>query len=289
MTMIDPGMATAAAEPPSAHDVVATSRAGDIALRVLIAVAPPLVFGVVFVALWEGAVKVFDWRPYFLPPPSRVWSEFTGNLGLIREATWVSGGNALIGLLVGAALGIAVSFLLMRFQVLHSLVTPLAIALNAVPIVVLVAVFNGMFATTSPMPRRLMVTLIVYFVILINVAKGLRQVQAVHVELLRSYAASPTQVLVKARIPNAVSYFFTALKIAAPLAVITAFVAEYFGGTQNGLGSRIVSNISSSRNATALAYVVGACLLGLAFYLAAVALEAIITRQRGRGPGGGTP
>ena len=41
----------------------------------------------------------------------------------------------------------------------------------------------------------------------------------------------------KARVPNALPYLFTALKIAAPTSVITAFVAEYFGGRQNGLGS----------------------------------------------------
>ena len=81
-----------------------------------------------------------------------------------------------------------------RFDVLNDMVNPLAIALNAVPIVVLVSVFNNQFATTSEVPRRLMVTLIVYFVVLVNVAKGLRQVQTTHLELLRSYAASPIDV-----------------------------------------------------------------------------------------------
>ena len=90
-----------------------------------------------------------------------------------------------------------------------------------------------------------MVTLVVYFVVLVNVAKGLREVQPTHLELLRSYAASPLAVIRKARIPNAVPYLFTALRIAAPAAVITAFVAEYFGGQQNGLGYRITANSPS--------------------------------------------
>jgi NitT/TauT family transport system permease protein len=59
--------------------------------------------------------------------------------------------------------------------------------------------------------------------------------------------------------------------------VITAFVSEYFGGLQNGLGSRIVSNIALSNNAEAWAYVLGACLLGLAFFLTAAALERVAT------------
>jgi len=166
------------------------------------------------------------------------------------------------------------------------MLSPLAIAVNAVPIVVLVSIFNNMFTSTSEVPRRLMVTLIVYFVVLINVAKGLRQVQPTHVELLRSYAASPRAVIAKVRVPNAVPYLFTALKIAAPGAVITAFVAEYFGGPQNGLGYRITSNLSNSKNAVAWAYVFGAVIVGLAFYLISIALENLIQHIRGTAPQG---
>ena len=238
---------------------------------------PPLVFGLGFLLLWEAAVKVFDLKPYFLPPPSAIWQEFRENASLVWEAARVSGGNALVGLLLGTALGIAMSFLLGRFRLLNDLLTPLAIALNAVPIFVLVAVFNNMFSITSEVPRRLMVTLVVYFIVLVSVTRGLREVGSIQLELMRSYAASEAAILRKVRVPNAVPYLFTALKIAAPASVITAFVSEYFGGSQNGLGSRIVSNIAISANAAAWAYVLGACLLGLLFYLVAVALERAAT------------
>lgn len=248
---------------------------------------PPLVFGVGFLTFWELLVIGFDLKPYFLPAPSAIWSEFVGNLSLIWGATKVTGANALVGLIAGTVFGIAMSLVLMRFRLLDDMITPLAVALNAVPIFVLVAVLNNMFSLTSEVPRRLMVTLVVYFIVLVNVAKGLRQVNPTHLELLRSYAASPTQILRKARIPNAVAYLFTALKIAAPNAVITAFVAEYFGGSQNGLGTRIVSNIAASRNAVAWAYVLAACLLGLVFYLVSIAMESTTTHTRGASPGGG--
>jgi NitT/TauT family transport system permease protein len=238
---------------------------------------PPIVFGVAFVALWELAVKAFDLKPYFLPPPSAIWLQFRENLSLIWEAASVSGLNALVGLLVGTAIGIALAFVLGRYRVLNELVTPLAIALNAIPIFVLVAVFNNMFSITSEVPRRLMVSLVVQFIVLVNVARGLTEVDRTQLELMRSYAASEVAVLRKLRVPNAVPYLFTALKIAAPASVITAFVSEYFGGSQNGLGSRIVGNIAISANAAAWAYVLGACLLGLAFYVVAVALERVAT------------
>ena len=238
---------------------------------------PPVVFGLAFLALWELAVEVFDFQPYFLPTPTSIWQQFTEHTALVWDATKVSGLNALIGLLVGTGLGVAMSFLLVRFRLLDDLATPLAIALNAVPIFVLVAVFNNMFSITSEVPRRLMVTLVVYFIVLVNVARGLREVGPTQLELMRSYAASEVAILRKVRVPNAVPYLFTALKIAAPAAVIMAFVSEYFGGSQNGLGSRIVANIAISKNAAAWAYVLGACLMGLTFYLVAVGLERIAT------------
>ena len=243
---------------------------------------PPLVFGVGFLAAWELVVKGFDLKPYFLAPPSKIWEMFTTNFDLIWGATKVSGTNALVGLLVGTAFGVVMSLVLSRYKVLNELVTPLAIALNAIPIFVLVAVLNNMFSITSEVPRRLMVTLVVYFIVLVNVARGLTQVSSTHVELMRSYAASEFSILRKVRVPNAVPYLFTSLKIAAPASVITAFVSEYFGGSQNGLGSRIASNIANSKNAVAWAYVLGACLLGLVFYMISSLLEGVAT------PGGGS-
>ena len=246
-------------------------------LSISLAALPPLVFGLLFIFAWEMAVKGFDLKPYFLAPPSAIWEMFVKNFGLIWGATKVSGSNALTGLIVGSVLGALMSLLLSRYRVLNELVTPLAVALNAVPIFVLVAVLNNMFSITSEIPRRIMVTLVVYFIVLVNVAKGLTQVSPTHVELMKSYAANDFQILRRVRIPNAIPYLFTGLRIAAPASVITAFVSEYFGGSQNGLGSRITGNIAISKNAVAWAYVLAACLLGLVFYLVSSLLEGAAT------------
>ncbi len=80
---------------------------------------PPVVFGLAFVALWEVAVKAFDLKPYFLPAPTSIWDQFRGNTGLIWGAASVSGGNALIGLVAGTVLGVALSFVLARFRILN--------------------------------------------------------------------------------------------------------------------------------------------------------------------------
>ena len=252
-------------------------------------VVPPLIVGGLFIGVWEVVVRLFDIQPFLLPSPSAIWSALRDSWPDVWDAMLVTGQNAFVGLVLGIVVGVALSFVLMRFRVANELVTPLAIALNAIPIIVIVPVLNNMFASTTEVPRRIMVTMIVSFIVLVNVAKGLRQVSATHIELMQSYAASPSAILVKTRIPNAVPYLFTAVKIAAPVAVINAFVAEYFGGSQNGLGYGITSNAASSRTAASWAYVVGACAVGLAFYLVAVAVERFASPSRHAAPTSRSP
>jgi NitT/TauT family transport system permease protein len=141
-----------------------------------------------------------------------------------------------------------------------------------------------MFATTSSIPRRLVVGIVVFFPVFINTWRGLREVSPVHRELMESYAAGGWALARKVRLPGALPFFFTGLRQASSLAVIAAVVSEYFGGLQNGLGSRITSAASVTAYAQAWAYVVGACALGLVFYLAALVLERLAMPWRTRRP-----
>jgi NitT/TauT family transport system permease protein len=118
--------------------------------------------------------------------------------------------------------------------------------------------------------------------VFLNVSKGLTQSDPTQLELMRSYGASPSTIIRKVRIPNSLAYLFVALRQAAPLAVVTAFVSEYFGGTQNGLGARITQSIASSRDAAGWAYVLAACILGLIFFGAAAAIERAAAPWRSR-------
>ncbi len=242
--------------------------------RLVRALGPPILFGALFLAAWELFVVARDIKAYLLPKPSAIWGQFHDNIGQIWKVARVTGLNALVGLLVGLALGLVMALLASRFSLLGELIAPLSVAAAAMPIIVLVAIFNNLFSITSEVPRRLMVAVVVFFIVFINVAKGLRQASATQLELMDSYGAADLQIIRKLRIPNGLSFLVTALRQAAPLAVVTAFVSEYFGGPQNGLGSRIAQAISSSRDTTGWAYVLAACLLGLTFF----ALSALVER-----------
>lgn len=243
-------------------------------------VLTPVVVGVLFLLGWQLLVVANDIKPYLLPKPTAIWQQLDRNFADIVGTATVTGTNALVGLVVGAVLGILAALVASRFRVVDSLLVPLAAAVNAMPIIALAPIFNTMFSTTSPVPRRLVVTLVVFFPLFVNALRGLRQVAPIHRELLDSYAAGGWAFARTVRIPGALPFVFTGLRLAASLAVIAAVVAEYFGGRQNGLGTRITSAAANTAYPRAWAYVAAACALGLLFYLVATVLERIATPWR---------
>jgi NitT/TauT family transport system permease protein len=236
-------------------------------------ILPAMLVGISLLALWELFVVWRDIKPYLLPKPSAIWDQISLQRGELWKGARHSGLNALVGLLAGTLLGTAMALAASRLRVLREMVTPLAAAINAMPIIALTPMFNNLFSTTSTIPRRLTVTIVVFFPIFVNVLRGLTEHNPTQDELMRSFAASGRDVLLKVRLPNALPFLFTGLRVAAALCVIAAVVAEYFGGLQNGLGSRITSAAANSAYGRAWAYVAAACVLGLVFYLAAILAE----------------
>jgi NitT/TauT family transport system permease protein len=243
------------------------------ARRVLSALWPPLLFGVAFLGLWEWYVDARDVKPFVLPKPSAIWEQLHQNSDVILQATWATAQNALVGLAVGLVFGLLAAVLASRIRTLDEMLTPLTAAVAAIPIVALTPIFNTMFASTSTIPRRLVVAIAVFFPVFINTLRGLRQVDPVHAELMESYAAGPWTTMRVVRLPAALPFFFTGVRVASSAAVIAAVVSEYFGGLQKGLGPAITSAAAASAYPRAWAIVCAAIALGLAFYLAALLAE----------------
>lgn len=245
-------------------------------------VLPPVVLGVVLLVLWEAWVQVGRVASYLLPRPSEIGEQLDRQTDLIVDAARISGTNALLGLLLGVACGVVMALVSSRFAVVRSMIAPVAAAANALPLIAVTPVLNNAISSTSEVPRRLVVALVVFFPVFLNLLKGLTQTQATHLELMRSYGASGSAIARKLRLPGALPYLVTGLKVAAPLAVITAVVAEYFGGSQGGLGYFIATNAAQTRTAQAWSYVVAACVLGLAFFVAAIVVERLAMPWRAK-------
>lgn len=245
----------------------------------------PVVVALALLAAWEAVVRVGRVAPFVLPSPTAVLASLREVGAQVLAAAGATGLNALVGLVAGTALALLAASLAARVRVLREALVPLAAAAAAIPIVALAPVFATMYGATSELPRRLVVTLVVVVPVFVNALRGLLTVDPVHAELMRSYAASGWATTRWVRLPGALPFVFTGLRLAASAAVISAVVAEYFGGLQTGLGSRITSAAASSAYPRAWAYVVAACALGLLFYAAALALERAATPWRRAGTG----
>jgi NitT/TauT family transport system permease protein len=245
-------------------------------------VLPPIVFGVLVVVAWQLTVTVGRIAPFIVPAPSAIWAELVEQRTNVWNAALASGLNALIGLIGGAAAGVLAALVASRFRPLSEVSVPFAAVLNALPIIALAPILNNMFESTSSVPRRLVAGIIAFFPVFINTLRGLREVDPIHRELMHSYAASGWTFARKVRLPGALPFVFTGLRQASSLAVIAAVVAEYFGGLQDGLGSRITSAAAFTAYPRAWAFVVGACLLGLVFYLSTLLLERLVMPWKSR-------
>ncbi|MCA2216226.1 ABC transporter permease [Jidongwangia harbinensis] len=243
---------------------------------------PPVLVGVFVLAAWELTVTLGRIAPFILPAPSAIWRELVAQRTNVWEAALASGANALIGLIGGTVLAILAALAASRFRPLSEVSVPFAAVLNALPIIALAPILNNMFESTSSVPRRLVTAIIVFFPVFLNTLRGLREVDPVHRELMTSYAASGWTFARTVRLPGALPFVFTGLRQASSLAVIAAVVAEYFGGLQTGLGSRITSAAAFTAYPRAWAFVVGACLLGLVFYLTTLIVERLAMPWKSR-------
>jgi NitT/TauT family transport system permease protein len=169
--------------------------------------------------------------------------------------------------------GVVIAFSVARWANARDAVLPFAVAANAIPIIAIAPIFNAWFGVTNPLSKMMIAALLVFFPVMINVTRGLTQVEPSALELMRSYAASDWTILRKVRLPNALPFFLTALKVATTLSLIGAIVGEYFGGSSTVIGRVVVQSASALRFDVTWAAILLAAITGIVFYLAVVALE----------------
>ena len=237
-------------------------------------------FGVVL--LWELLVVVFDIQQFLLPKPSAIFAEFRLQVelwlepeesSLLFEASGATFWEAIGGFVIGCGAGILVALITARWTIVSEAAMPFAIAANSVPIIAFAPIMNNWFGLTNPASKMAIVAIIVFFPTMINTVRGLTLVEARQLELMRSYAAKPLKILFSLRIPNALPYIFSALRVASALSLIGAVVAEFFGGPRATLGVYITQEAAAFDFAKAWTAILMASLMGIAFYLLALLLE----------------
>ena len=244
--------------------------------------APAVVVLVAFLGLWEGIVRGAHVQRFLLPAPTAIWTAFSSNQGQLWHEGWVTFQEALGGFAIGCAAGMLAAVIVARWDLVGSALMPYAIAANAIPIIAFAPITNAWFNPLTKTAHMVIAAVLCFFPVFVNVVRGLRSVRPSQIELMRSYAVGELTVFRLVRVPIALPFLFTSLRVASVLAMIGAIVSEYYGGALDTLGANIEQDASLFQFEKAWAEIVIACILGIGFYLAVALLERLATRWQPR-------
>jgi NitT/TauT family transport system permease protein len=260
----------------AAADLAPRRSSGDRLARQVRIQAPAIVVFVAVLLIWELGVAAMNLQQFILPRPSAIAAAFVSEWQTLQVAARNTLYEALGGLAIGVTAGVLTAFAVSRWGRVREVALPIAVGASAIPIIAAAPIMSNWFGILNPFAKMAIVILLVYFPMLINVARGLTQVEPSALELMQASAASEGQVLRKVRMPNALPYFFTGLKVCTTLSLIGAVVAEYFGGSSDVLGRVIVQSSSRLRFDITWAAIAITALSGIVMYLVALAVERVV-------------
>ncbi|MEO1494821.1 MAG: ABC transporter permease [Pseudomonadota bacterium] len=188
----------------------------------------------VAIGLWQFIVWAGDMKHFILPGPWRVATALWANAGLIFENALVTFGEVLLGLVLGVALGAVSAIQLAGSPMAQTLLRPILIFLQAVPVFALAPVLTIWFGY-GIWSKVAMALLIIYFPVMSAFYDGLTRTPQGFVDLARCMGASPARIMWHVRIPAAIPSLASGLRLAAVYAPIGAVIGEWVGASQ-GLG-----------------------------------------------------
>ncbi|RPH46876.1 MAG: ABC transporter permease [Burkholderiales bacterium] len=200
--------------------------------------APVLAFVAVILA-WELACRLVPIPPFVLPAPTAIVRGFA-EIGLASWAghAWATLRVALMGYLLAIAVSVPLAMMLANSRLLTRTLLPMLIVVQSTPIVAIAPIIVVTMGADD-LPRVVITFLITFFPIVVSTVTGLHATPPELLELSRSLRATRSRQMLHVRLPFAMPYVFSALKIATTLAVIGAVVGE-FVAAEKGLGFLIL-------------------------------------------------
>lgn len=204
------------------------------------------------VNFWQVLPQTFTQERPVLPAPHQIVAELwdttvnkaiTSKRSLVYHAG-ITLSATLLGFAIGTVLGIALAIAIVHNRALDRSLMPWVIASQTIPILaiapMIIVVLNSI-NISGLLPKALISTYLSFFPIVVGMVKGLRSPEAIQLDLMRTYNATPEQTFWKLRWPAAMPYLFTSLKIAVAISLVGAIVGELPTGAVAGLGARLLS------------------------------------------------
>lgn len=210
-------------------------------------------------------------------------------LQAVLSAAFRSFTLALGGFVIGVAVGLLLAVIMQRFLFAERGLLPFVIASQTVPLIALAPLIVGIGNRISIGPIQwnttysvmLIAAYLAFFPLSVGALRGLQAPSATSLELMRSYAATPGQMLRKLRFPSSIPYIVPALKVSAAASVVGTVVAEISTGVRGGIGRLLIEYARQITSQPAKVYVAvfGAILLGLIVAALITALDVYLTRN----------
>ncbi len=214
-----------------------------------------------------------------LEPPRR--GSDTILLTILMRASLFTLQEAVAGFLIGGLLGFVLGITFAHSGLLERGLLPYVVASQTVPLLA-IAPMVVIWLGGSWFSVAVIAAYLTFFPVTINTLQGLRSPEPTAVELLHSYAASSWDILWKLRVPAALPYIFTALKVSATASVVGAIIGELPSGIADGLG-RVILNFNqyyATGPEKLWASILFASLTGMLFFLVITLLERVLVHKQ---------
>lgn len=234
---------------------------------------PTLTF-VVTIALWQTAVVLLDIKPYILPAPTAMFERLFANVSILWDATLITGTEVLLGFLLAAVISIPLAYAIASVRLVEIAFYPLIVVLQTIPKIAVAPLFIVWFGFDM-LPKVLLTFLLCFFPILVDTMTGFKSLDPRLLYITKSMGANALQTFRYVRVPAAIPFIFSGLKVAVVMAVTGAIVAEFIG-SNGGLGYVLLRASSLLDTALIFAVLVALSILGLVFSTAVELLERLV-------------
>lgn len=251
--------------------------------RAFLKILLPAAAGALVIALWYGVYFYLDPEMRFLlPTPGAIIDALRENGNAMMRAAWITSKGALIGFGLAIVVSFTFAILLSISPLIRTSLYPYLMALQMTPLPIL-APICVIWVGAGLKSVSLLTFVIAFFPLVVNTTQGLISTDRNLVELFRLYRASWTEQLFLLRLPAALPYFFTGLRIAATLAPIGAVVAEMNAGSSSGdgggLGFQAVIYSAQAKYPALFATAAITCMLGFILNAAVLTLAWLALRH----------
>ena len=245
-------------------------------------IAAPLLVIAAGLAIWEFLVRFLEIPAFVLPAPSAVAGALRSDFAALMLSAWMTLRISLTAFVLAVLGGSGLAVLFSQSRAMEMALFPIAVILQVTPVMAIAPLIVIWVGIDNPERALLLMAWIAaFFPVLSNMTLGLRAADHGLLDLYRLYGASRWQVLAQIRLPVALPYLLSAMKISGGLALIGTVVAEFVAGSgaSMGLAWRIMESGNRLHIATMFAALLLLSLLGILIFLCLSLLEHVLLRR----------